>query len=230
MIVRLPLIRSVLIAACAAAAAAPIAAAGLTPAEAIRAAIAARVAAQAAITVDAIDWPATVARPAVVSKALLDPAAVLGRPIRVTLVPARGQYIRVVAAVRVVADVVKTTQPLERGATVSAGQVQVVHEDVAGVPLRRLLSSAQIVGGRVLRPIPAGAIVLPGSVVTRRAVEPGDAVTAVAATGAIEVSASLVAVDGGDPGTLIRVMNPDTHRDLRGRVIKEGLVEVAYGR
>jgi hypothetical protein len=29
---------------------------------------------------------------------------------------------------------------------------------------------------------------------------------------------------------VIRVVNPDTHRDLRGRVIKAGLVEVAYAR
>jgi flagella basal body P-ring formation protein FlgA len=78
--------------------------------------------------------------------------------------------------------------------------------------------------------MPAGALVLPGSVLVRRAIEPGDHVTAVAVSGDIEVTASLVAADGGDPGDVIRVFNPDTRRDLRGRVVKEGLVEVNYAR
>jgi flagella basal body P-ring formation protein FlgA len=96
--------------------------------------------------------------------------------------------------------------------------------------LRRLLAAVQVSGTRVLRPMPAGALVLPGSVLVRRAIEPGDHVTAVAVSGDIEVTASLVAADGGDPGDVIRVFNPDTRRDLRGRVVKEGLVEVNYAR
>jgi flagella basal body P-ring formation protein FlgA len=82
----------------------------------------------------------------------------------------------------------------------------------------------------MLRPVPAGAVLLPGSVMIRRAVEPGDRITAVAIAGDIQVSAELTATDGGEPGDVIRVVNTDTRRSLRGRVIAEGLVEVGYAR
>ncbi len=42
----------------------------------------------------------------------------------------------------------------------------------------------------------------------------------------MEVTATFVAADGGDAGDVIRVVNPDTKRYLRARVVKPGLVEV----
>jgi flagella basal body P-ring formation protein FlgA len=108
--------------------------------------------------------------------------------------------------------------------------MRVVREELRDMPLRRVLTPAQVRGGRVLRPMAAGAAVLPGAVVVKRAVEPGDRVTVMAVSGAVEVSAELVAADGGDPGDVIRVVNPDTRKDLRGRIVKEGLVEVNYAR
>jgi flagella basal body P-ring formation protein FlgA len=72
--------------------------------------------------------------------------------------------------------------------------------------------------------------VLPGAVTTRRVVEPGDPVTAVVPGAAVEVSAEFVAADGGQIGAVIRVVNPATKRYLRGRIVKEGVVEVTHGR
>ena len=98
--------------------------------------------------------------------------------------------------------------------------MRVVRDELKGAPLRRVLSPSQVRGGRVLRPIPAGAVVVPGAVIARRTIEPGDHVTVRAMSGDVEVSASLVAADAGNPGDVIRVVNPDTHRDVRGRVIE----------
>jgi flagella basal body P-ring formation protein FlgA len=78
--------------------------------------------------------------------------------------------------------------------------------------------------------VPAGGVLGPGSLVLRRAVEPGDRVTAIAIAGAVQVSAELEAADGGDPGDVIRVVNRETRRSLRGRVIGDGTVEVGYAR
>src|SRR5690606_20322621 len=116
------------------------------------------------------------------------------------------------------------------GMTVADEDVQVVRAELRGTPLRRLPKGDQVIGSRVLRPVPANAVLLPGAVVLRRAVEPGDRITAVAITGDIRVSAELRATDGGEPGDVIRVVNTDTRRSLRGRVIGEGLVEVGYAR
>jgi flagella basal body P-ring formation protein FlgA len=159
-----------------------------------------------------------------------DPAGRLGRPVRFTLVPDRGPLVFATVTLRVVGEHVVTLRELSRGATVAADDVRQVRAELMNVPLRRLPTGEQVVGSRVLRPIRAQSTVLPGAVAVRRAIEPGDRVTVLAVSGAIRVSAMLTAADGGDPGDVIRVVNRDSRRTLRGRVVKEGLVEVRYGR
>ncbi len=209
--------------------AAPARAAGPVPAGAlVRAAIAARLGGNADVTVVNLDLPENA--PTGFRMARPDPGAWLGQPIRVVLVPEHGPSVVAVVTARVVLDHVVTTRRLTRGATVTVDDIRSVRGEVRGTPMRPLPVASELVGQPVLRPVPAGAVVPPGAVKIRRAVEPGDVVTVLATTGAIEVSASMVAVDGGSPGDLIRVVNPDTHRDLRGRVVKEGLVEVIHAR
>lgn len=199
----------------------------LTADEAVRRAIVDRLG-SVDVTVVSIDVPARagatfrVARP--------DPAARLGRVMRFTLVPDGGAAVFASVTVRIVGERVVTLRSLDRGRTVSADDVSVVRGELTEGPLRRLPTGSQVIGSRVLRPIAASATVLPGSVVVRRAVEPGDRVTVVAVSGPVQVSATLTATDGGDAGDTIRVVNSDTRRTLRGRIVKEGLVEVGYGR
>lgn len=159
-----------------------------------------------------------------------DPAARLGRAMRFTLVPEAGPMRFATVTLRVAGEHVVAERDLGRGETVAEGDVTVVRGELIDTPLRRLPTGDQVLGSRVLRPIAARSIVLPGSVVVRRAVEPGDRVTAVAASGPIQVSATLTAADGGQPGDVIRVINTDTRKTLRGRIVKEGLVEVGYAR
>lgn len=203
----------------------------LAPADAvIRAAIAARLGVTATIDVQAIDLPLRAGLPTMFRQARPDPSARLGRPMRFALLPATGMPITAIATVRVVAEHVVTARAIDRNETMTADAMRVVTDELRDAPLRRVLTPAQVRGGRVLRPMPAGAAVLPGAVVVRRAVEPGDRVTVVAVSGDVEVSAELLATDGGDPGDVIRVVNPDTRKDVRGRIVKEGLVEVNYAR
>jgi flagella basal body P-ring formation protein FlgA len=159
-----------------------------------------------------------------------DPAARLGRPIRFTLVPERGRRVLAIATLRVVAEHVVARHDLTRGSTVEADDVEVVRAELQDTPLRRLPTGDQVVGSRVLRPVPAKGVVLPGAVVVRRAIEPGDQIIGVALVGDIRVSAELRATDGGEAGDVIRVVNTDTQRILRGRIVGEGLVEVGYVR
>jgi flagella basal body P-ring formation protein FlgA len=159
-----------------------------------------------------------------------DPAARLGRPTRFTLRRAGGGVVIATATLRVTAEHVVAQHALSRGATVAAGDIRVVRGEVRDTPLRRLPTGEQVQGSRVLRPIVAGALILPGTVVVRRAIEAGDRVTAVAYAGDVQVSAAMTATDGGEPGDVIRVVNTDTRRSLRGRVVSEGVVEVGYAR
>jgi flagella basal body P-ring formation protein FlgA len=202
--------------------------ADLTAREAITHAVVARMGDAVTVEVLTVDMPAGAADRFVEAKP--DPAARLGRAIRFTLVPARGSRVVVTATVRVVGEHVIARRDLGRGTTVSGDDVQVVRAELTDTPLRRLPTAEQVIGSRVLRPVAANAVLLPGAVVIRRAIEPGDRVTAVAVTGDIRVSAELTATDGGEPGDVIRVVNTDTRRSLRGRVVAEGLVEVGYAR
>lgn len=194
----------------------------------IREAVQSRLGVDAEVTVVNLDLPARAGSE--FRSVRVDPAAWLGKPMRFTLVPVSGAPVIAVASLRVVAEHVVARQAISRGETITAETVTSVRDEVRGVPLRRLPQAVQVVGGRALRPVPAGAVLLPGAVTVRRAIEPGDPVTVVARRGDIEVTASLVASDGGDPGDVIRVRNPETRRDLRGRVLSEGRVEVIYAR
>ena len=50
--------------------------------------------------------------------------------------------------------------------------------------------------------------------------------TAIARIGDLEVAARFIAADSGRIGDLIRIVNPDTKRSIRARIIKAGTVEV----
>jgi flagella basal body P-ring formation protein FlgA len=196
-------------------------------AQVIRDAVAARVGSGADVTIVSIsaadlDGPFREARP--------DPGARLGRPIRFTLLRDAGLNVLAVATVQVVGDLVVPVHPIGRAKPVTAADVARVRTEWRDVPLRALPSLAEVVNGRTLRPLAAGAPILPGSVVLRRPVEPGDRVTVLATSGAVEVSAAMIASDGGRVGDIIRVVNPDTRRYLRGRVLRTGVVEVTYER
>ena len=196
--------------------------------DAITRAVTARMGDGVVVEVMALDMPS--GAPDRFIEARPDPAARLGRPIRFTLVPARGSRVFATATLRVVTTHVVALRDLPRGATVTTDDVQVLYAEVKQVPMRRLPLGDQVIGSRVLRLVSAAAVVIPGAVVLRRAVEPGDRITGIAMAGDIRVSAELTATDGGDPGDVIRVVNTGTKRSLRGRVIAEGLVEVGHAR
>lgn len=188
----------------------------------------ARLGADAEITVASLDLPARAGQE--FRSARLDPAARLGKPMRVTFVPVSGTPVIAVVSLHVVVPNVVARRDLSRGETIADDDVIEVRTEAIGAPLRRLPRGTQVIGRRVLRPVPAGAVILPGAVVVRRTIERGDPVTVVARAGDAEVTASMVAADGGNEGDVIRVTNPDTRRDLRARVIKEGHVEVIHAR
>jgi flagella basal body P-ring formation protein FlgA len=60
-------------------------------------------------------------------------------------------------------------------------------------------------------------------------VRSGQQVTLRARVGAIEARGVGVAVENGQSGSLIHVVNPDSRRTLIGRVVGAGEVEVVHG-
>jgi flagella basal body P-ring formation protein FlgA len=158
--------------------------------------------------------------------ASLDPAARLGAPVWVTFAGSPGHSLRISADVRVTVDHVRTTHPVLAGAVLSAADVSDVREAVTGLPFRRLPIAAEVVGARVLRSLAAGDIIQSGFIVLPLVVHAGEPVTAIARIGGVEVSAQFVAAENGRTGDLIRVVNPETKRTVRARVVTSGTVEV----
>lgn len=196
-----------------------------TPADLVKAALSKRLGPAVDVTVVALDG---VPEGLVFREARPDPSARLGRPIRVALVRDRGPAVWITATVRAIGDQVVMRRALERGATIEAGDVEARRSELTAIPLRALPRLADAVGARATRALRAGEALLPGAVVTPPAIEAGDRVTVVASVGAVEVTATFVASDRGAPGDVIRVVNPETRRVVRGRVVRKGLVEVIY--
>jgi flagella basal body P-ring formation protein FlgA len=193
---------------------------------AVRAAVLERVGAGAEVRIRGVNPPAEGAY----REARPDPAAVLGKPIRFTLIPESGSPVAIIADLDVVIDHAKARRAIGRSQVIAVDDLEPVRAPLQDVPLRPVLTVAALAGARALRPIGAGAVVQTSFVAAKRAIEPGDRVTAVATVGAIEVSAVLVAADGGPIGATIRVVNPETRRVIKGRIVAEGRVEVLYGR
>jgi flagella basal body P-ring formation protein FlgA len=198
-----------------------------TAADAIRRAICLRIGDGAGVTVVDLDMKGDTAA---FREARPDPSAVLGKPIRFTLLTADNAALPVVATVVVTAPHAVVRQLIVRGQALGTADIETVEGPLAGIPLVRVPAAADVVGTRALRPLALGTVVLSSFVQIRRAIEPGDTVTVVALSGVIEVTARFVASDGGNVGDTIRVRNPDSRTFVRGRVVKPGLVEVIYER
>jgi len=133
---------------------------------------------------------------------------------------------RATALVHVDAPHVRATRLVPRGKAIEADDLTEVDSDVRGVPLRRLPTLAELGGGRALRNLAPGEIVTGVAMTTTPAVHSGQVVRATVTIDGVQVSAMLVAAQNGELGATIRVFNRDSHRELRAKVVADGVVEV----
>jgi flagella basal body P-ring formation protein FlgA len=134
--------------------------------------------------------------------------------------------VRARADVKVVVDYVIANRPVVNGQVLAAADLTAVHGVVAEVPFRRLPTMGELIGARGLRPLAPGEIVQPGFAAVIPLVRAGQPITATARIGTVEASLTFLAVDSGVRGDIIRILNPDTRKMLRARVVSTGLVEV----
>jgi flagella basal body P-ring formation protein FlgA len=160
------------------------------------------------------------------SSLAIDPAARLGAPIFVTFLNGPSASLRVSADVRIVADYVRASHTVLAGQTITPADIMAVRDVVPAMPLRHLPTAAEVLGARTIRRLNPGDVLQTAFVATPPVVQMGEPVTAIARIGDLEVAARFVAEDNGRIGDLIRIMNPDTKRTLRARIIKAGTVEV----
>jgi flagella basal body P-ring formation protein FlgA len=183
----------------------------------------------AAVTVTDVDVRGGLIEPPV--SAVPSPGARTGATMRFQLVgPDRNGRVRVIgwatARVDVAVEHVRVRQLVSRGQALADEDLEVATGEVAGLPLRWLPRRREVLGARALTTVGAGSVLTKTAVATRPAVKSGQTVRAMVRVGRVHVEAELVAVQDGDPGATVRVVNRDSRRELRARVVEPGVVEV----
>jgi flagella basal body P-ring formation protein FlgA len=135
---------------------------------------------------------------------------------------------RASAFVRVEAPHATATRIILRGTAIELEDLEESASEVQGVPLRRLPTRAELSGGRAVRNLAPGEIVTAAAMTTAPAVRSGQVVRATVTLDGVEVSAMVIAAQNGDLGSVIRAFNREGHRELRVKVVGEGLVEVIH--
>ena len=165
-----------------------------------------------------------------VEAAVAEPASRTDGPVRFVLYsagnPVRSRAGRLTAVVHVSAPHVRTAVPIAARTPIDPAMLATRNGPVGRVPFGSLVELADLGHTRLRRPMPADAV-LTRAVVERTAlVRSGVGVVTIARVHGVEVRGRAVAAQDGDMGDLVIVVNPDSRKRLRGRVVADALVEV----
>jgi len=120
---------------------------------------------------------------------------------------------------------VQAARGLEPGTVLAETDLAEVESDLGDVPEDAVAGRDALVGLRVVRPVSAGAWIRRTAVAQPLQVRRGAPVTLVARVGAVEARAAAQAKNDGAAGEIITVMNLNSKRTLRARVVGAGLVQ-----
>jgi len=123
---------------------------------------------------------------------------------------------------------VQAARTLVRGSVLTPDDLVSITGDPGGVPLKRLPTAMDLIGATLRRDTASGEVLTLQEAVLPLAVRAGDTVQALATIGTVQVWAELTAVDNGAEGAVVRVVNRETRRELRARVLRAGVVEVMH--
>lgn len=165
-----------------------------------------------------------------------DPRGVLGRAMRFILfepagLPSSGRRSRIGYAQAVVHVSLEHTTAVRRitgGSIVGPDDVVVTNGDIGAARLERLPTLSEVVGARARRALEPGAPIVGRMLTIPPLVTSGESVVTTARIGSIEARGRAIAAQRGQLGDIIRLVNPESGRRLRGRVVARGHVEVIH--
>jgi flagella basal body P-ring formation protein FlgA len=195
--------------------------------EAVRASVLASIGQAATVTVDVrrADLPAA----AVVEEAHPEPGSRFGRSARFRLVAGGRSVGYAVVVVNVSVDHVRVQHALKAGEVVTPDMVRDVYGDPGGLPIAPLPTVAELAGTTTIRALAANEVVTNQVVRIPLAVRSGERVVVRTVVGGIEARGVATALQSGRVGEVIRLVNPESRRQLRGRVVGRAEVEVEHG-
>lgn len=163
--------------------------------------------------------------------AQIAPGARMGRPLQVRLgTAASGGRVSWTGTAdvraRIVVSHAHAAHTLTRGTELMPEDVAAVQHEIGEGPLAKWPTAEELVNGTLVRNLAAGACIGRTSVVIPPAVRNGQIVIATARVDGVEATARLVAAGSGEPGAIIRVVNQDSRRVMRARIVAAGIVEI----
>lgn len=168
-----------------------------------------------------------------IARAVPEPSSRTAGPVRFVLYaagdePAR-RIGRLTARVDVAATHVRARQRVTVRDVIEADDVEVVRGDIGRRAFGVLPKFEAVTGAASRKTLTAGEVITPIALVTRDMVTSGKEVVTVARIGAVEVRGRAIAAQSGGLGETVIVVNPDSHKRLRARIVADATVEVIHG-
>lgn len=211
-----------------------IAASGVTAAQvehesAVRSAIAAAVEQQTgagAVTLDirVVEIPSGVSP----DGAGVEAGARFGRPSRFRLLAGKRSIGYAVVVVHAASRHLKAARAVRAGETIAPGDLVEARADLGGLPIEPLPGPEQVIGGTTTRALAAGEAITARLVRMPPAVRSGDVVSTRVVVEGVEAVGVATALQSGNVGDVIRLVNPESRRQLRGRITGKAAVEVQH--
>jgi flagella basal body P-ring formation protein FlgA len=120
----------------------------------------------------------------------------------------------------------RASRDIARGTVLSAADVEMVIDSVGRLPLKPV--PPVVPGMKALRNIPQGEVLRAKMFTGMALVKAGDEVVTRVSVGGVEATGRAIAAQQGQLGRVIKVVNPDSGKRLRGRVIGEREIEVLH--
>lgn len=197
--------------------------------EAIAKAVTTRMGVGAEVTIDSLTIDAAIEDGVVI--AIPEPDSKLGRPMRFVLRLAgdrRGRSGFATATIRVRVTHAHATRNLDRGVDIADGDLVSATHDISNAVLRALPTLDVASHARTMRPIAQDACITAPAIAALPAVRGGRDVAAIVRIDGVEAQTTVTASQNGDAGAVIRVVNRQTQRALKARVVSAGLVEIIH--
>lgn len=149
-------------------------------------------------------------------------------PVEIRVDGERERSVSVSIQVRAFRPVVVAANALGRGQMISAGDLAVEEREMAGFTSGLMMDPSAAVGQRTIRAISAGAPLRESDLEVIPLVRRNGPVAIIARSGRVSVRSNGQALDDGQLGQLVKVRPDHTSDAVSGKVIAEGVVEIAF--
>lgn len=133
---------------------------------------------------------------------------------------------QVVIYVKLWADVIIASKPLARGTILSSTDISYTKKDI--LQIRDYLTSLpeNISEIELTENIAQGQMILPRSIRVKPIVRRGQLADAYHIDGALNISLKVEVMEDGASGQYIKIRNPQTRKELKGKVKNDGSIEI----